>query len=213
MFSIVGWGRGVLGSFFERTGNRLHFQLVTEHRWIAGYVHTAHRRLIDFLNSDLAPVISARGVSVGYAPGCPSPDGGPDGGLIEEVTIVADRILFGIPVEAEASAAAPSGPQVWVVKKAAQRAVLGIGPYEICCNVHVPEGAELTQAFLTSGLEFFAATDALIRRLDGSVNLEERVVVVNRKRVDFAHPAASAPPWARFGGQLFSTAEPAGPAT
>lgn len=178
----------------EQRDNRLCFQLVTEQRWISGYVQTVHRRVIDLVNSGTLPAFVTRDASLASGPIHSAFDGTGE----DQITVVTERVLFLVPVEPVGTTAPPADPRLWITKKVVESALLGIGPYEIFGQVHLPQGAELRRDFLSTGLEFFAVTDAVIRRLDGTMSLKERTVVVNRRRVDYAIPSVWPRHWAGF---------------
>jgi hypothetical protein len=175
---------------FEQTANGLRFQLATEHRWISGRVQTNQRRLIDLLNAGALPAIVARDVSMSNAPTHAVAEDTGEG----QIAIATDRILFAIPIEPESGVAVVAADaRYWLIKKIPALAVLGVGPYEIRGHVHLPPGgADLLEGFLAAGLDFFAVTDVSVQSLDGGVSLQERVVVVNRRRVDYAIPGTAA---------------------
>ena len=158
----------------------LHFRLATEHRWLTCHTNSAHTRLVDLLNSTqdqmvLVQVESCEGKNgEGVLAGAPS----------EYVAGVSTgAILCGIPIEPAGAAAAPRRSPAWV-ERSLWRARIGIGPYEIVGNLHLPKGATLNEEAAMASARFLVVTDATIWRPDGS-SVQERVVVVNRARMDF----------------------------
>ncbi|MHB1133575.1 MAG: hypothetical protein ACYC4L_14480 [Chloroflexota bacterium] len=173
----------------ERVDNRLHFHLVTNHRWLTGHLHTVHRRLIDLLNSDQNPSLLLRDVSIGVGPHRPRL-----GSVLDDpVVVVIDRIYFAVPQDAVSHVVTPRPSDAWIIRKANERAVVGIGQYEIIGDVHFAEGGDVCDTFLTSGPPFFAVTNAEIRRMDGTLSIDSPVVVVNRLRTDYLTPIAVRP--------------------
>ena len=156
----------------------ISFQFVTKNRWTSGRVETRYNRLIDLLNSDHISTINvhkATSVRPGEVPE-------PETGL--QVLVAVHRILFAAPLTSATAAEAP-GDNYWLVQKEQERAVIGIGQYEIVGKVHLPRQATLGVDFLTTGLPFYAVTEASIRLVDGAPVADLPVIVVNRRRTEY----------------------------
>lgn len=156
----------------------LQFRLVTENRRLLCRANAAHRRLVDLLN---AHAERAMLVQVECAPSKAGEGANANDSTITTMCVNTREILFGMPIEV-ASAAPSRKPPYWT-EKDKWRTVIGIGPYEIVGNVHLPKGAWQREEALTEIAGFFAVTEATIRRL-GGLPAPERVVIVNSARID-----------------------------
>ena len=164
--------------------NRVHFRLRLLSHWVDGEVATAHRRLIDLLNSDHAEILIAEGVSV---QNCLSTGCGVT--TVDCAIITTSAILFAVPTEESRDAPAPRDPMTWV-KKRPERALIGIGPYQISGNIYLPEGSQLRTALVALPDRFFAVGKVVVSPADGQGLAEEHeVVFVNRERMESIAPA------------------------
>lgn len=160
----------------------LQFRLVTENRWLLCQADTMQSRLVDLLNANPEKTMLVQIDSLS------SPDaaaGSADAPVGRAVGINTAAILYGVPVEAPGAAPAKRSP-AWV-ERSLWRVRIGLGPYEIVGNIHMPKGTRLTEAVLAAMNVFFVVTDATIRRADGSA-FQERVIAVNRSRLEYIMP-------------------------
>ncbi len=196
-----------LGMLPTPQANTLRFWLVTRERWIRGRLSTTHRRLIDFLNAeDQTPSIVVHGVSLAYQPGAEddrkapgdavpaSSDGYWRGDTVpasldrewrgDTVHVNLRNLLFGVVLEGPDAPPAAAERHLWI-RKVREPAHLGVGPYEIDGQMHLPEGRDPEGGLRATGTIFFAVTDATIRRFAGGFTALEPVVVINREAVDY----------------------------
>ena len=168
--------------------HRLRFRFVTEDRWLLGHVSSIHRRLIDVLNAEPnQPMLVAEGVTVqnDYFPTR-------EDDSRAFATVNLSRVLLVIPQDDEPPASAPD-PYAWVPKRA-ELVRVGIGPYEVVGNAHLPEGTDLKEGIAEAKTRFVTLTNAMVRRINGPNYMEqERVVLVNKERLDFIMPGPAAP--------------------
>lgn len=167
--------------------NKVRFRLRVLNHWIDGEVTTVHRRLIDVLNSEHAEILVAERASVQSCV-----DTSCSVTTLDCATINTSAILFAVPTEESKEAPAPRDPLAWV-KKRPERALIGMGPYQITGNIYLPEGSQLTEAFAVMRDRFFAVGKGVISRPDDPGFGEEHdVVFVNRVRMEFIAPAPDA---------------------
>ncbi|MDA8218196.1 MAG: hypothetical protein M0Z94_11330 [Dehalococcoidales bacterium] len=169
--------------------NAIRFRLITSNRWIVGQTATIHRRLIDLLNSENTESLAAQDVGILQQGLPPQPvDEGADWASVN-----TSAVILAIPQEETINPTVPRDPHMWVKKQPA-RAKVGVGPYELTGNVHVPDGCELDRGFLEVRVKFIAMTTVSIRRVDDPTFLEEQsVVIVNKAHIDYVMRSVAAP--------------------
>jgi hypothetical protein len=157
----------------------LRFRLVTENRQLLCRASAAHRRLVDLLNVHLerSLLILNERHSIGTDEGTNAGDP-----VLTTINVNTREVLFGIPIET--GVASPTRrPSNWIAKDRWCTRI-GIGPYEIVGNVHLPKGAWQREEALTEIAGFFAVTEATLQRASGALSLE-RVLIVNSTRIDY----------------------------
>ncbi|MCL5108350.1 MAG: hypothetical protein M1401_05730 [Chloroflexi bacterium] len=183
-----------LGMLPTPQANTLRFWLVTRERWIRGRLSTTHRRLIDFLNAeDQTPSIVVHGVSLASQPGAEDDRKAPGDAVPasldrewrgDTVHVNLRNVLFGVVLEGPDAPPAAAERHLWI-RKVREPARIGVGPYEIDGQMHLPEGRDPEGGLRATGTIFFAVTDATIRRFAGGFTALEPVVVINREAVDY----------------------------
>ena len=167
--------------------NRLRFRFYTQNRWISGCLSTAHRRLLDFLNTEHRQPVLAEEVE---AQSLRTPQG--SGDRLDTAYISIPSVLFAVPVEEAKDSPAQSADTVVWVKKRPERARFAAGPYEIVGDIYLVENAKLEASLFAGRNRFFAVGKAVIRRLDDPAFEEEQeIVFVNWERLDYFAAAPS----------------------
>lgn len=164
---------------------RLRLRARTRERWIEGTAQTAHPRLIDLLNAaDAGGLVVVEDVTITEDAG--PPDRTPTS--FSTATLNTDAWLFASPSEDDDR---PGRDSFDRVSKYADRARIGVGPYEIVGEIHLIPGTTLQTVQALARVRFVVLTAATVERDHGRpTSTPLGVVCVNLRLADFIAPVA-----------------------
>ncbi len=167
------------------TTNTLCLWLVTADSWLRGKIMSRHRRLLEVLNTEMEQLATLHEVEVRARP-----DGAPLA-CAPMAGVSLANALFVIPLE-EGSPPAPADSLV-VVQKTQELTVIGIGPYILMGNLHLPSEGRLENYFALLPRRYHAMTKVRLSDHDDRELGTFDTVLINGRWIDGVLPAAARP--------------------